>query len=126
MAVIVQEDNWKVVHNGKQLLQTSHEDEAKNVVTIKKSDLKKNGYLWVNYQGANQQQWKRTIVLTDEKDNELVKHSGNVFKVVNPKLNALLNDSKTFKIYTWAIPADPKLAAAVRVRRVHLCTITII
>ena len=121
MALAAQ-DSWKVTHNGKQLLKTTNEDETKNMVTIKKTDLKKTGYLSVHYQGENQQGWKRTIALIDEKDNELIKQNGASFKLSNQKLNTL-SDGKTGKIYTWALPTDPKLAAAVRVRRIHLCTI---
>jgi hypothetical protein len=35
----------------------------------------------------------------------------------------LLENNNTIKIYTWALPKDPKEAARVRIRRVHLCTI---
>ncbi|MBD0296408.1 MAG: hypothetical protein ICV51_05880 [Flavisolibacter sp.] len=119
------QDTWKVVHNGKQLLKTANEDEAKNIIVILKSDLKKDGYLMVNYSEAKKQNgWKRAIIIFDEKDSELVKQSGSSFKITNQKLNALANGRQMLKIYTIALPADPKLAATIRIRRIHLCTIT--
>ena len=68
--------------------------------------------------------WKRTFAVLDEKDNDLMTYSGSSFKIGNAKLLSLMHQGvKTIKIYTWALPTDPELAARIRIRRTHLCTI---
>jgi hypothetical protein len=119
-------DSWKVMHNGKQKLQTSGEDMTKNKITIKKADLNKKGSLEVTYYETGKEKgWERNIAVFDEKDNELMKYKGNVAKLANSKVDSLSNTYKTIKIYTWSLPTDPEVAATVRIRRVHLCTIII-
>ncbi len=119
-------DTWKIVHNGKLLLQSSTEDPSKNTKTIKVADLKKSGYLWINYtENEKQKGWKRIIALFDDNDHELLKHGGNSLRVTNPHLRSLANKYRTIHIYTWSLPTDPKVAATVRVARVHLCTIVL-
>lgn len=121
-----QQDCWTVTHNNKLLLQVNKEEESANVVPINKSALKSTGHLTVNYTENNRQKdWVRTIALVDENGNELLKQSGTLLKVSNAKLASLANIYKIIKIYSWALPADPQLAATVRVRRVHLCTLTL-
>ncbi|MFN2457752.1 MAG: hypothetical protein ABR502_06105 [Chitinophagaceae bacterium] len=119
-------DSWKIVHNRNLMLHTSVENSKKNVISIKIADLKKSGYLWVNYTEVNKQKgWRRVIALVDDKENELLKRGGNLFKVTNPHLRSIANHIKTIHIYTWALPTDPKVAATVRIRRVHLCTVVL-
>ena len=45
------------------------------------------------------------------------------FPLTNSAFKDLLVKYRKLKIYTVAIPSDPAKAAAVRVRRVHICTI---
>ena len=125
IAVDAQKDTWLLSHNNKPVLKALGEDEAKNVITIKAADLKKNGQLFINYKEAKKQKdWKRTLAVFDTQDNELIKYSGSIFKIGNSKLNSLYAQGiRTLKIYTWALPTDPKLAARIRIRRVHVATI---
>jgi glucose-6-phosphate isomerase len=119
-------DSWRVLHNGKQKLKASSENSSKNVITITKADLKKTGALIITYKEmGGQKGWQRSITLFDEKDNELVKEESALLKVANTKLASLANTYKTIKVYSWALPTDPAVAATVRIRRVHLCTILI-
>ena len=105
MAAGVQQASWIVSHNNKQRLKTAKESEAGNVIVINRAELKKTGQLFINYTGAQDQGWKRTISLFDTKDNELLKHQGNLVKVGNSKLNSLANSLDTIKIFTIALPA---------------------
>lgn len=125
VAAGLQKASWIISHNNKQRLKTVRESESKNLITINRAELKKTGQLFINYQGTQEQGWKRTISFFDTKDNELLKHSGSLLKVGNSKLNALANRVDTIRIYTMALPADPAVAATVRVRRVHLATLVI-
>ncbi|MEO6069664.1 MAG: hypothetical protein ABIN57_02370 [Chitinophagaceae bacterium] len=119
-------DSWRIEHNGNLKLYASTENPAKNVITLKKADFKKAGALVIGYKEMSREGgWQRSITLFDEKDNELIKEEGALLKVKNAKLASLAASYKTIKIYTWALPTDPALAATVRIRRVHLCTILI-
>jgi hypothetical protein len=125
-SVLMAQDSWKVSLNGKEVLSTSTEDEAKNVITLKKPDLqKKKDFILTYHEDQKQEGWERTIAAYDGKDAELNKQKGTRFKLTNAALQSLFKKSKTIKIYTVALPTDPKLKAAVRVRRVHLCTLTL-
>ncbi|MGN6164132.1 MAG: hypothetical protein ACTHOF_06270 [Flavisolibacter sp.] len=118
------QDSWKVCLDKKTVLKTSVESEEKNVVHINAADLKnKNGFI-VTYTGQTKKKdWERTIMIYDENDRELNRQKGSKLELSDAALQALFQQSKTLKIYTWALPTDPKLKAAVRVRRVHLCTL---
>jgi len=118
------QDSWKVMHNGKTILNTDVESVEKNTIEIKASELKKKSYLCISYNEAVKQgDWKRSIIVFDEKDNQLYKKENFTVKIENSILMGLFNKSKVLKIYTTSLPKDPKLAAAVRIRRVHLATI---
>lgn len=120
------QNSWKVCFNGKEVLKASGEDEARNVITINKADLKKKKAFTITFKEDKKQNgWERTIAVYGEKDAELTKQKGARFELSNEALRALFEKSKTLEIYTWALPADPKLKAAIRVRRVHLCTLVL-
>ncbi len=124
-SVMAQNDSWKVTHNGKVRLSASEENE-KNRVEIKAAELNKKGLLSVAFkEGAPQADWQREIMIFDPSDNELKRSKGSLLKLQNTDLKKLFAQSKTLMIYTIALPKDPNLAATVRVRRVHLCTLVL-
>src|SRR5436853_130506 len=120
-------DSWKITWNKKVILETSQDDEAANVRTIRFNDLKKNYVLEISYKESDskrQKEWVRSFMLFDEADNQLIrKDRTRNWKITAAELKKLIGDKKKFKIYTMAVPSDPNLAARVRVRRVHLCTL---
>jgi hypothetical protein len=118
------QDSWKVVHNGRQKLKTSVEQQAGNVVFLNRADLQKNGNLSIIFsEGEKQAGWTRTITMVDKGETELHTHTGNLFTISNANLKKLFNRANTIYVYTWALPDDPELAARIRIRRVHLSTI---
>lgn len=118
-------NTWTVEHNKAVRLKATGENVAKNTLTIKASDLKAEGQLYINYTEAKPlKDWKRTFAVFDEKDNDLMSYSGSSFKISNGKLRSLASDGiTTIRIYTWALPTDPDLASRIRIKRVHLCTV---
>jgi hypothetical protein len=125
IATRAQSDSWVIIHNGRVLLQATGENSGKNVVTIRRSDLNKTDYLIVKYSGVTAKGWVRTIYLAGEKDEEMARHSGNIFRIADSSLKAIFKNRSRVVLYTYTMPADPKLKAAVRIRRIHLCTILI-
>jgi hypothetical protein len=122
-----QPDSWKIKWNKKVILETSKSDEAANIRKIKSADLKKNYVLEISYRESDakkEKQWNRSFMFFDENDQELSRkdNTRNV-KITAAELKKLFGDKKKIKIYTIAVPTDPDLAARVRVRRMHLCTL---
>jgi len=123
---IAQQDSWKVCLEKEVLLQTSKEDEQKNVITFTAADLKKSKTLQINYkQVASDKGWERTLSIYDVNDQELKTVKGNKLSLKSSGLRSLLEQHKTIKFYTLYSPTDPKMKAMVRLRRVHLCTLVL-
>ena len=126
-AVFAQPDSWKVYLNKKLLIDAGREAEIKNTKTIERSELDKPGELIVTYtEGNPNNEWKRTIAIMDENDNNLFeKDEIDKIQVSTMDLKKLAVGKAKLKIYTWAIPKDPAKAALIRIRRVHLCTLVL-
>lgn len=121
------QDGWSVRLNNKTLLNAAKENEQANSRTIKASEWKKNGSLEVIFKKPEAREgWIRYIVFVDENDNELTrKEAAKQVKISLTLLKKLVAGKTKIKIYTFSLPADPDLAARVRVRRVHLCTLVL-
>lgn len=120
------QEGWKIHHNGRLKLSANQEADS-NKFSLKKADLKKTGSLMILVKEQKKQKdWIRTILIVDDKDNEVLRHAGDLFKIGNSKLNSLSKKSTGFSIYSVSLPADPKKAALVRVRRIHLASFNII
>jgi hypothetical protein len=119
---------WAILLNKKKIFSAKEENDQKNIISVKLSDLKpgKNFtlfYLQVNT--ANKNQWIRTIGVYTTEDNELIRKNTSSITLPYKQIKKMLLENKTIRIYTWSLPKDPKEAARVRVRRVHLCTIVL-
>ena len=120
----IPQDTWKVCLDKKVLLNTSGEHEEKNIIKISLSDLKKFKSFTVSYKEESPQtHWERSILVFDEKDNELKIQAGKKLSIKTAELKTLMDQSKTIKVYTFYYPTDPKMKSQVRLRRVHLCTL---
>ena len=125
MCYISPKDSWKVSLNDKLVLSSTKEDEASNTKKISSTVLKKNGELYVKFSPALQAKgWRRSILIFDEDDNEVIRQDGgNILRVDNKKLLNLFSEKKQIRIFTTLTPTDPNIAARTRIRRVHLCTL---
>ena len=118
------QNSWKIKLNQKVLLSTSTEDEAKNSKKIKRIELNKPGFLEVLYKEMPVKTgWQRSLLFFDENDTELWRKDSSTSKIPNAIFKKISAGKKKIKIYTISLPIDPNKAAAVRVRRVHLCTL---
>jgi len=123
---LVQQDSWKLSLDKKRLLEASTENEQKNIVSVTVSELKKSKLLEINYtQAAFEKGWERTISVYDENDQELKTAKGNRLTLKTSAVRSLLGQHKAIKFYTLYSPTDPKMKAAVRLRRVHLFTVVL-
>ena len=119
------QDTWKVYHNKIEILNTGKSDPVQNIILVRQSDLNVPGFFIVNYkEDKPQNNWIRFLVVYDSADKILILKKGNtLLKLPNKALKDLLAKNGVIKIFTWTLPADPELAARIRVRRLHLCTI---
>ncbi len=117
-----QENSWTIKLNNKTLVATTDEDENKNSIKIKAEEWKKNGCLEIQFTEAEPDTWWRSFLFYDENDNEILrKDSVTSYKIKIGLLRKSFTGKKEIRIYTTISPKDPNLA--VRVRRVHLCTL---
>jgi len=121
-------DSWEIFHNRKEVasfnLKKESEDE-KRVLLLNRA-LEEPGFFIITYTpAAEQAAWTRNYVICDSTGKELRKFDnlGGQLKMINDDIARMVGDRKKIKIYTWAIPGDPNLAATVRVRRILLCTL---
>lgn len=119
------QDSWTIKLNNKTII-TGKADADVPAKTIKRSELSKPGSLQVLYkQSPPKPGWKRSILLFDENDVELSRIDSLTAKskITSAALKKGFAGKNEIRIYTIALPTDPALAAAVRVRRVHLGTL---
>ena len=117
-----QSGSWKIRMNNKTLLATSHEDEKVNTKKIISSEWKKSGSLEIIFKEAEPDTWKRSFLFFDAEDNQLLaKENTTHAKVSLSALRKLFKGKKDIRIYTVISPLDPNIA--IRIRRVHLCTL---
>ncbi|SHF92231.1 hypothetical protein [Flavisolibacter ginsengisoli] len=117
--------SWKISTNGKTLLKANVENEEKNKISLKTLNLSKKGLSLCYTEGKDQKKgWERVIAVYDSTDKELKVQKGNSLQLSRDSLRSYFKNSPQIRIYTWALPTDPKLKALVRVRRIHLATIS--
>ena len=123
--------NWKIVLNKKAILTASgQEDTLKNKLQIKKSDLANNNIFKIEYnepKNSTTKGWVRTIVIMNTTSTVVVQQdSVSLLQLYNKDLMKLLWSRQKVNVYTWVKPLDPGMAAAIRIRRFHLCSIELI
>lgn len=122
---VMAQDNWKVKQNDRVVLKADGEDEEKNVVTIRSSAPAALSILLGGK--APEKDWTRSIFIVDANDNEVYrKDNVQQLKLTAALVKKLSANNKTLRVFTIALPNDPEVAARVRVRRVHLCTLKFI
>lgn len=119
---VAQSGSWVIKMNSKTILSTRQENEVKNVKKISLVDWKKSGKLEIIFAEDEKNTWMRYFQLVDESGNEIVrKDSTTHAKISVAELRKLFAGKKQIKIYTTISPLDPNIA--IRIRRVHLCTL---
>jgi hypothetical protein len=116
------QDAWTVWTGLKTINRFTEENTERNTVSVFPARLKQ-GYMRVNYhQKEKNPGWVRTLAVFDSTGNELYKKQGAELRLTTAQLKKWMALKKV-EVYTWSLPTDPKLAATVRVRRVHLVTL---
>ncbi len=126
MFMATAQDSWNITHNGKMRLQAAEEAELKNTFSLRITDMNKKGSLVLAYKEVEgEKDWVRSIMVVSPADAELASFKGTTVTIQNASLRSLFKKSGILKLYTMSLPSDPAKAALVRVRRIHLATITL-
>jgi hypothetical protein len=116
------QNSWQIIMNKKMVLTGNDSNELPNTRNFNPSDWTKKGYLEINFKEAIADFWKRSFQFDDETGNQLFsKDSTTKVKIPLRELRKIYAGKKEIKIYTVASPLDPNIA--VRMQRVHLCTL---
>lgn len=121
--------SWKITLNKKAVLKASNpEDTLTNKLLIDKNDLDNNGLFKIEVidsaEKKNKSGWQRTIALVaPDETNVAKKDSTSQLFFYNRDLLKLLWARKKLTAYTWTLPPDPAMAAAIRIRRLRLFTV---
>ena len=108
--------------NNKIILSARQEDAKKNIKKIKSADWKKSGKLEILFTEDEKNTWMRSFQFVDEQDNDIQRKDSTLHATLSlVELRKLFTGKKEIKIYTTISPLDPNIA--IRIRRVHLCTL---
>lgn len=120
-------DSWKIFHNRKETasFNLKKETNEERKILILNRQLDEPGFFIITYTAADEQaDWLRSFAICDSTDKELKRFdNASQLKLLNSDLSRLIGEKQKTRIYSWAVPKDPNLAATVRVRRILLCTI---
>lgn len=121
--------SWKIVLNKKAVLKGEQDsDTMNNLLPVKKADLSNNGIFKIEYDKKQEPGgWRRSIAVFDTLETAIAQRdSTNSLEFYNKDLLKILWSRKKVYIYTWSAPMDKGMAAAIRIRRIRLCTIELI
>lgn len=122
-------DSWKIYHNRKEVSSFNNKketDDERRVVLLNRI-MEGPGFFIIEYTpAAEQAEWIRTIGFFDSDGKSLREYSNTLFlRLHNSEIAGIMEGQQKVKVYSWAVPKDPAVAATVRVRRILLCTLYI-
>lgn len=120
-------DSWNIYHNRKEVSKFNAKKETtdeKRVVLLNRF-LEGPGFFIIEYTpAAEQSEWIRTIGFFDTSGKSLREYSNTLFlRMHNSEIAGIMEGQPKVKVYSWAVPKDPAVAATVRPRRILLCTL---
>jgi len=118
---------WEIYQNRKSV--TSFNDKKETAderkVLLLNRYLEGPGFFVIEFKPASDQaEWIRTIAFYDSTDTQIRDYNNTLFlRIHNSEIAGIMEGRQKVRVYTWAIPKDPAVAATVRVRRLLLCTL---
>lgn len=98
------------------------------VINANKKIGRRDKFTIYNAHWREEKEWIRHFEIFDEADNSIKKLSAvrqAYYEMPLEDLLRKLKKNQTYTLYTMALPADPKKAAAIRVRRIFVCKIIV-
>jgi len=120
-------DSWQIFHNRKEVSKFNNKKETNDErrVLLLNRIMEGPGFFIIEYTPAKEQEeWIRTIAFYDSTDNLIREFKNTLFlRIHNSEIAGIMDGRQKVKVFSWAIPKDPAIAATVRVRRQLLCTL---
>ena len=120
-------DSWKVYHNRKLSgsFNLKKETNNENKVVLLNRILEGPGFLVIEFTPNEEQaEWIRSIAFVDTADRAIKEYNNTLLlRIHNAEIAGIMEGREKVKVYSWAIPKDPAIAATVKVRRILLCTL---
>ena len=120
-------DSWEIYQNRKEVSKFNNKKETNDErkVLLLNRFLEGPGSFVIEYKpAAEQAEWIRTIAFYDSTDKQIREYNNTLLlRVHNSEIAGIMEGRQKVRVYSWAIPKDPAVAATVRVRRILLCTL---
>jgi len=120
-------DSWEIYQNRKEVSKFNNKKETNDErrVLLLNRFLEGPGFFVIEYTpAAEQAEWIRTIAFYDSTDKQIREYNNTLLlRIHNSEIAGIMEGRQKVRVYSWAVPKDPALAATVRVRRILLCTL---
>src|SRR5215204_4144244 len=120
-------DKWDIYQNRKEVNSFNNKKETNDErkVLLLNRFLEGPGFFVIEFTpAAEQSEWIRTIAFFDSTDKPIREFNNTLFlRIHNSEIGGIMEGRQKVKVYSWAVPKDPALAATVRIRRLLLCTL---
>ena len=120
-------DKWEIYQNRKEVSSFNNKKETSDErkVLLLNRFLEGPGFFVIEFKpAAEQAEWIRTIAFYDSTDKQIREYNNTLFlQIHNSEIAGIMEGRQKVKVYSWAVPKDPAVAATVRIRRLLLCTL---
>ena len=120
-------DKWDIYQNRKEVSSFNNKKETNDErrVVLLNRFLEGPGFFVIEYApAAEQAEWIRTIAFYDSTDKQIREYNNTLFlRIHNSEIAGIMEGRQKVRVYSWAVPKDPAVAATVRIRRILLCTL---
>ena len=124
--MVQSQESWTIGYGKKTVLKKVTEDRVKNSFTLSKSSVSGNSKLTIQLHAVDT---ANNITLMANLDNgNTVKeweYSDKTLSIPAGELKTLFGTESKLYFYYRSLPKDPEKAAVVRIRPVHVCTVTL-
>ena len=120
-------DKWEIFQNRKEVSSFNNKKETtdERKILLLNRFLEGPGFFVIEFKpAAEQAEWIRTIAFYDSTDKQIREYNNTLFlQIHNSEIAGIMEGRQKVKVYSWAVPKDPAIAATVRIRRLLLCTL---
>lgn len=124
--MVQSQENWTICYGKKTILKKVAEDRVKNTFTINKNSLTSNSKLTIQLLALDTAN-NITLMANLENGNSVKEweYTSKSLSIPAKELKTLFGTDNKLHFFYRSIPKDPEKAAVVRIRPVHVCTITL-
>jgi len=120
-------DKWEIFQNRKEVSSFNNKKETTDErrILLLNRFLEGPGFFVIEFKpAAEQAEWIRTIAFYDSTDKQIREYNNTLFlQIHNSEIASIMEGRQKVRVYSWAVPKDPAVAATVRIRRLLLCTL---